>query len=52
MILYSYGLRFVQLNRIELVPNGMVGIPAALKKLKAGVSAMKFVARPQETPEE
>ncbi|KAJ3521239.1 hypothetical protein NM688_g9042 [Phlebia brevispora] len=36
-------------NNVEVVPNGLAGIPAALEKLRAGVSALKLVARPQET---
>ncbi|PSR83376.1 hypothetical protein PHLCEN_2v5755 [Hermanssonia centrifuga] len=37
-------------NNVELVPNGLKGIPVALEKLRAGVSALKLVARPLETP--
>ncbi|PSR72330.1 hypothetical protein PHLCEN_2v11778 [Hermanssonia centrifuga] len=36
-------------NNVEVVPNGLAGIPAALEKLRAGVSASKLVARPLET---
>ncbi|KAI0342588.1 medium-chain dehydrogenase/reductase like protein [Trametopsis cervina] len=36
-------------NNVEVVPNGLAGIPDALEKLKAGkVSASKLVAHPQE----
>ncbi|KAI0684707.1 medium-chain dehydrogenase/reductase like protein [Cytidiella melzeri] len=40
----------VKPNRVEVVPNGLAGIPEALEKLKAGkVSATKLVAQPWET---
>lgn len=48
-VLECCGLYELQPNNVELVPNGLHGIPAALEKLEAGVSAVKFVARPQET---
>ncbi|KAI0057355.1 GroES-like protein [Artomyces pyxidatus] len=36
-------------NKVELVPNGLAGIPAALDRLFAGkVSGVKLVAHPQE----
>ncbi|KAJ7483895.1 GroES-like protein [Mycena galericulata] len=36
-------------NRVEVVPNGLAGIPAALDRLKAGgVSGVKLIAHPQE----
>lgn len=38
-----------QPNHIEVLPNGLAGIPDGLEKLKAGVSALKLVARPNET---
>ncbi|EIW57188.1 GroES-like protein [Trametes versicolor FP-101664 SS1] len=38
-------------NAVEIVPNGLAGIPAGLERLKNNeVSAKKLVARPQETP--
>ncbi|KAI0359645.1 GroES-like protein [Trametes cingulata] len=38
-------------NPIEILPNGLAGIPAGLARMKAmQVSATKLVARPQETP--
>lgn len=37
-------------TKFELLPNGLAGIPEGLDRLKEGVSAVKFVARPQETP--
>jgi len=36
-------------NRVEVLPNGLQGIIGGLEKLKAGVSNVKLVARPQET---
>ncbi|KAJ7429814.1 chaperonin 10-like protein [Mycena galericulata] len=37
-------------NRIEVVPNGLSGIPAALDRMKAGgVSGVKLVAHPQDS---
>ncbi|EMD31500.1 hypothetical protein CERSUDRAFT_162941 [Gelatoporia subvermispora B] len=37
-------------NRVELLPNGLAGIPEGLKRMeKDQVSAVKLVARPQET---
>ena len=39
----------VQPNNVEVLPNGLAGIPDGLDKLKAGkVSATKLVAHPQE----
>ncbi|KAJ7433697.1 GroES-like protein [Mycena galericulata] len=36
-------------NRIEVIPNGLSGIPAALERMKAGgVSGVKLVAHPQD----
>ncbi|KAJ7245639.1 GroES-like protein [Mycena haematopus] len=36
-------------NRIEVLPNGLAGIPAALERMKAGgVSGVKLVAHPQD----
>ncbi|KAI0351749.1 GroES-like protein [Trametes cingulata] len=38
-------------NNVEVLPNGLAGIPDGLERLKNNkVSAMKLVARPQETP--
>lgn len=38
-------------NQIEVLPGGLEGIPAGLKRLEAGdVSRVKFIARPQDTP--
>ncbi|KZT67307.1 GroES-like protein [Daedalea quercina L-15889] len=37
-------------NPVEVVPNGLLGIPVGLKKLQQGVSNLKLVVRPQETP--
>lgn len=36
-------------NNVEVLPDGLAGIPAGLEKLSKGVSALKLVARPQET---
>ncbi|KAF7350205.1 GroES-like protein [Mycena venus] len=37
-------------NRVEIVPNGLAGIPDALERMKAGgVSGVKLVAHPQES---
>lgn len=37
----------IQPNNVEVVPNGLAGIPDALEKMKAGkVSATKLVAHP------
>lgn len=36
-------------NRVEVLPNGLQGIILGLAKLKAGVSNVKLVGRPQET---
>ncbi|EKM58616.1 uncharacterized protein PHACADRAFT_253081 [Phanerochaete carnosa HHB-10118-sp] len=36
-------------NNVEVLPNGLAGIPEGLEKLRKGVSALKLVARPQET---
>ncbi|GJE89860.1 zinc-binding alcohol dehydrogenase family protein [Phanerochaete sordida] len=37
-------------NNVEVLPGGLTGIPAGLEKLRKGVSALKLVAHPQETP--
>lgn len=37
-------------TRLDLLPNGLAGIPEGLQRLKKGVSAVKLVARPLETP--
>ncbi|EKM58608.1 uncharacterized protein PHACADRAFT_253070 [Phanerochaete carnosa HHB-10118-sp] len=39
----------LQPNNVEVLPNGLAGIPEGLEKLRKGVSALKLVARPQET---
>ncbi|PCH39331.1 GroES-like protein [Wolfiporia cocos MD-104 SS10] len=39
----------IQPNRVELLPDGLRGIESGLKRLRAGVSNVKLVARPQET---
>ncbi len=40
-----------QPNRVELLPNGLAGIPAGLKKMERGeVSGVKLVVKPFETP--
>ncbi|KAH8112680.1 GroES-like protein [Phellopilus nigrolimitatus] len=40
----------IQPNRVEVLPNGLAGIPDGLERLKENkVSGMKLVARPQET---
>lgn len=36
-------------NNVEVLPGGLAGIPKGLERLKQGVSAVKLVARPQET---
>ncbi|KAJ6503877.1 GroES-like protein [Mycena sanguinolenta] len=37
-------------NRIEVLPNGLAGIPDALERMKAGgVSGVKLIAHPQES---
>lgn len=37
-------------NRVEVLPNGLAGVPDGLKRLEADqVSRLKLVARPQET---
>ena len=42
---------FVQPNKIEVLPNGLAGIPEGLERMKQGkVSGIKLVVRPQETP--
>ncbi|TBU41503.1 GroES-like protein [Dichomitus squalens] len=38
-------------NRVEVLPNGLAGIPEGLERLKNNkVSGVKLIARPQETP--
>ncbi|KAI0671357.1 GroES-like protein [Trametes maxima] len=38
-------------NRVEVLPNGLAGIPEGLERLKADkVSGTKLIGRPQETP--
>ncbi len=40
-----------QTNRVELIPNGLAGIPVGLKKLERDeVSGVKLVVKPFETP--
>ncbi|EKM58633.1 uncharacterized protein PHACADRAFT_253109 [Phanerochaete carnosa HHB-10118-sp] len=36
-------------NNVEVLHNGLAGIPEGLEKLRSGVSAFKFVAHPHET---
>ena len=39
-----------QPNKVEVLPNGLAGIPDGLERLKQDkVSGRKLVARPQET---
>ena len=41
----------LQPNPVEVLPNGLAGIPEGLERIKANkVSGKKLVARPQETP--
>lgn len=35
-------------NNVEVLPGGLAGIPDGLERLRKGVSALKFIARPQE----
>ncbi|KAH9894862.1 GroES-like protein [Cubamyces lactineus] len=38
-------------NKVEVLPNGLAGIPEGLERLENGqVSCIKLIARPQETP--
>lgn len=39
-----------QPNNIEVISHGLAGISAGLDRLREGVSAVKLVARPHETP--
>ena len=40
----------MQPNRVEVLPNGLAGIPEGLERMKNNkVSGTKLVARPQET---
>ncbi len=40
-----------QTNHVELIPNGLAGIPVGLKKLERDeVSGVKLVVKPFETP--
>ena len=40
-----------QPNRVEVLPNGLAGIPAGLDRMKDGkVSGMKLAVRIDETP--
>ena len=43
-------MTWLQPNNVEVLPGGLAGIPDGLEKLRKGVSALKLVARPQETP--
>ncbi|KAI0316238.1 GroES-like protein [Amylostereum chailletii] len=36
-------------NNVEILPDGLAGVSAGLDRLSKGVSAVKLVARPQET---
>ena len=38
-----------QPNNVEVLPGGLAGIPAGLKRLEKGVSAVKLISRPYET---
>ncbi|EPT05363.1 hypothetical protein FOMPIDRAFT_1021609 [Fomitopsis schrenkii] len=38
-------------NLVEVLPNGLLGIPDGLQRFKQGVSNVKLIVRPQETPE-
>ena len=38
-------------NKVELIAEGLKGVPAALERMTQGkASGVKLVARPQETP--
>ncbi|KAI0326872.1 hypothetical protein GY45DRAFT_1328443 [Cubamyces sp. BRFM 1775] len=38
-------------NKVEVLPNGLAGIPGGLKRLENNmVSGKKLIARPHETP--
>ncbi|THH16867.1 hypothetical protein EW146_g3849 [Bondarzewia mesenterica] len=37
-------------NRVEVVPGGLAGVTEGLKRLAKGVSGVKLVVHPQETP--
>ncbi|ETW83489.1 quinone oxidoreductase 19 [Heterobasidion irregulare TC 32-1] len=37
-------------NNMDVLPDGLAGIPDGLKRLLGGVSGVKLVAHPQETP--
>ena len=40
----------LQPNKVEILPDGLAGIPEGLERLKQNkVSATKLIARPQET---
>jgi len=40
-----------QPNRVEVLPNGLLGIPDGLDRLaRDEISRLKLVAHPQETP--
>ena len=42
---------FEQPNRVEVLPNGLAGIPEGLKRIRNGeVSGTKLVVRVEETP--
>ena len=40
-----------QPNPVEVLPNGLLGIPDGLQRFKQGVSNVKLIVRPQETPD-
>lgn len=37
-------------NRFEVLPDGLASVPEGMQKLKAGLSGLKLIVRPQETP--
>ncbi|KAI0726829.1 hypothetical protein C8Q72DRAFT_796397 [Fomitopsis betulina] len=39
----------IELNPIEILPNGLNGVANGLKKLEKGVSNVKLVVQPQDT---
>ncbi|KAI0326574.1 GroES-like protein [Cubamyces sp. BRFM 1775] len=44
------GVVLIQPNKVEVLPNGLAGIPGGLERLENGqVSGIKLIARPQET---
>ncbi|KII89452.1 hypothetical protein PLICRDRAFT_175628 [Plicaturopsis crispa FD-325 SS-3] len=44
------GEGLIKPNKVEVLPNGLAGIPSGLERLKANkVSGLKLIARPQDT---